>query len=95
MTRQESLVMKGIAILLMLWLHLFNMQTPLYSPLFYIGDNPVERYLTCLTKPVGFFCFLSGYGMHVLYEKGKDTLFQMPSDRVIIQNALKICNCKI
>lgn len=72
MTRQESLVMKGIAILLMLWLHLFNMQTPLYSPLFYIGDNPVERYLTCLTKPVGFFCFLSGYGMHVLYEKGKD-----------------------
>lgn len=27
MTRQESLVMKGIAILLMLWLHLFNMLT--------------------------------------------------------------------
>lgn len=70
MTKQETQIMKGVAILMMLWLHLFNMSEPLYQPLFYIKDIPFERYITYLTQPVGFFCFLSGYGMHVLYTKG-------------------------
>lgn len=55
--------------------------------------------------PVELWAMIRSMGQHGFYktcvdtllmrQPGPDALFQMPSDRVIIQNALKICNCKI
>lgn len=61
-----------------------------------IGSSPL---------PVELWAMIRSMGQHGFYktcvnallvrQSGSDTLFQMPSDRIIIQNALKICNCKI
>ena len=68
------LIIKGVAILFMLYLHLFSMEKPIYEPLFYIDNEPFETYLLPFTQPVDFFLLVSGYGLHVIYTRGtKDT----------------------
>ena len=80
MTKDESTIIKGIAILMMLFLHLFNglihdihpdfLNEP-YQPLFFIGDHPIEYILTRCCRPVPFFFILSGYGIGYMYTNGK------------------------
>lgn len=64
--------MKGVAILLMLFLHLFNRQgnVELCSPILYVGDTPLITYLVRATNPVAFFLILGGYGMYSVWRKG-------------------------
>ena len=47
-TKDESKILKGIAILFMLGLHLFNNidTTKYYHPLLYIGNMPVIYYIS-------------------------------------------------
>lgn len=73
MTKQETQIMKGVAILLMIFLHLFNQMSnvELCRSFIYIGDIPFVYWLSAAANPVAFFLILSGYGMHFIHVRGK------------------------
>lgn len=75
MSKQQSNAIKGIAILMMLWYHLFGIAelTDLCTPLLYIGGEPVARMLARACYPVSFFLILSGYGLSAVYRQGRLT----------------------
>ena len=70
MNKNQSTSIKGIAILMMLFYHLFNSTevNELCSPLIMIGDKPLVYYLSQACYPVPFFLILSGYGLTYLYK---------------------------
>lgn len=72
MTRDESKLLKGVAILMMLFLHLFNRTENLEccTPFFYVGDRPLLVYLMRLVNPVPLYLILSGYGLYYVYQMG-------------------------
>ena len=75
MTKNETQIMKGVAILLMLFLHLFNREenVNLCYNTFNVLGMPFVYWLQVATNPVSFFVVLSGYGMHYIYTNdGKD-----------------------
>ncbi len=73
MTKQETQIVKGVAILLMIFLHLFNQMSnvELCRSFIYIGDIPFVYWLSAAANPVAFFLILSGYGMHFIHVRGK------------------------
>lgn len=75
MTKSESQVNKGVAIVLMVFLHLFNqMQNiDLCHPLIYIDNIPLVYILTSACNPVPFFLILGGYGLYKTWLKGDGT----------------------
>lgn len=72
MTKSESQMMKGVAILLMLFLHLFNQpaNVDLCRNLLRIDGTPLVLILSHAANPVAFFLILGGYGMYKVCEKG-------------------------
>lgn len=67
-TKDESKILKGIAILFMIGLHLYNTldYENLYQSLLYIGDNPLIYYISFLFDAyVPIYCFCSGYAMYL------------------------------
>lgn len=70
MTKQESTIIKGIAILLMLFLHLFNHTDGLCHYLINIGNAPLSLYLSRAANPVAFYILLGGYGQYYIYING-------------------------
>lgn len=72
MTKSESQIMKGVAILMMLFLHLFNRTENIEccTPLLYIGNTPLLVYLMRAVNPVPLYLLLSGYGLYVVNKKG-------------------------
>lgn len=72
MTRQQSQMMKGVAILLMISLHLFNQEgnVALCRNLLFIDGTPLVLILSRASNPVAFFLILGGYGLYRVYEKG-------------------------
>lgn len=71
MTREYSNYIKGIAILMMLWLHLFTNLESSTSLGYLLAFNgvPLIHILTRICNPVPFFLFLSGYGLYATYTK--------------------------
>lgn len=72
MNRSDSQMMKGVAILLMIFLHLFN-QMPnvdLCRNFIYIGNLPLVYVLTRAANPVAFFLILGGYGLYKVWLRG-------------------------
>ena len=69
-SKDKSLQIKGIVIIMMIFLHLFNKNVDLCVNLIYIGNEPFAKWLSNACGPVGFFVFLSGYGLAYIYEKG-------------------------
>jgi uncharacterized membrane protein len=72
-SKEETNILKGVAILFMLYYHLFN-KLPvgnLYTPLLYVGAKPFAYLFTSCTYPVDFFMILSGYGLYISYCNGK------------------------
>lgn len=68
MSKEQSTIIKGVAILLMIFLHLFNHDvTGECTPLLYIGSTPFVTILTRACGPVPFFLIVSGYGLHYTY----------------------------
>jgi uncharacterized membrane protein len=69
MSKEQTSIFKGIAILMMLWLHLFNSPNIVDScvPLLFIGNVPLVHLLTRICSPVDIFIILSGYGLHYVY----------------------------
>ena len=70
-SRENSTIIKGIAILMMVFYHLFGFN---YAEqcvnLFHIGDMPLVTWLARACNPVVLFLLLSGYGLACKYEKG-------------------------
>lgn len=64
--------MKGVAIMLMVFLHLFMVREDASecTNCCYVGDMPLVNWLTRAANPVGFFLILSGYGMHYIHSRG-------------------------
>lgn len=77
MTRQDSQIIKGLAILLMIFLHLFNSlsKTELCHNLLYIDGTPLTLFLTRAANPVAFFLIIAGYGLYKVYDKGDKRRF--------------------
>lgn len=72
MNKQESQILKGVAILLMLFLHLFNQShnVDLCHNLIFISGKPLVLILSRAANPVSFFLILGGYGLYKVNEKG-------------------------
>ena len=69
-SKDRSTQIKGIVIVMMIFLHLFNgNHTDLCINLLYIGDVPLAKWLSNACNPVDFFLLLSGYGLAYTYEK--------------------------
>lgn len=72
-SKNESIRLKGIAILMMLFLHLFNTneRIALCAPLVYVTDGkPLVQLLTRVASLcVPIYVFISGYGLSYIYEK--------------------------
>lgn len=76
MTKQDSLIIKGIAILLMMIHHLFAFPDRIvmssYIPLFYINNTSIEYYIGVFGAIcVSIFIFISGYGLFISYKSKK------------------------
>lgn len=71
MNKEESLEIKGIALIMMLWCHFYlkGNQYDLYY-LFEFKNFNLFKFLNNACTPVVFFVFLSGYGLYYVYEKG-------------------------
>lgn len=70
-SKDTTLILKGIAILMMIFLHLFN-RAEYYSlceSFIHIDGTPLVYFIARACNPVGFFCFLSGYGVNYSYRK--------------------------
>lgn len=73
-TIKQSNHLKSIAILMMLFLHLFNTldYEGLFIPLIYIGEKPLVYYLSLFSDAcVPIFAFVSGFGLYYKYRQNK------------------------
>ncbi|MNS56522.1 Acyltransferase family protein [compost metagenome] len=73
---KQSQQLKAVAILFMLFLHLFNTVNyqGLFTPLVFVGDKPLVYYLSLFGDAcVPIFCFVSGYGLYYKYTKKPET----------------------
>ena len=68
-SRAETNILKGVAIIMMLWLHLFLKESEVgnYADFNLPNGQPLAYFLTRLCTPVSFFLILSGYGLAYLY----------------------------
>ena len=72
MSKEQTTVFKGIAILMMLFFHLFGGAgiEQWREPLLYVGDKPLVSYLARASYPVSFFLIFTGYGLAFTYRQG-------------------------
>ncbi len=68
-SKNDTMAMKGVAILFMIWGHLFNNMSLMENvvPLLKIHDENIEYLISFAVNPVQFFLFLSGYGLYLSY----------------------------
>lgn len=73
MSKEESTIIKGVAILLMIFMHLFTHPdiANYCTPLLYIDGMPFVHILSRACGPVPFFIIVSGYGLQYTYLKNK------------------------
>ena len=64
-SKADTMAVKGVAILFMLFAHLFNRSQliDLSTPLVYVGEQPLVYLLIFAMNPVHCFIFLSGDGL--------------------------------
>lgn len=75
MSKEYTLYIKGIAILMMVYLHLFKF-VDWDMNLFHvieIADKPLLYHLSRFCNPVPIFLMLSGYGLYATYQKRGNT----------------------
>ena len=84
MNKETSTIIKGVAILMMLFYHLFGRDDlgDLCTPLLYIGNTPLVKYLSNACYPVSFFMILSGYGLTYCYKNNQLSL-SIQSKRIL------------
>lgn len=59
MSKEQSTIIKGVAILMMLWYHLFGISDleTICSPLIYIHGKALVAHITNACNPVSFLLF--------------------------------------
>lgn len=67
MTKDDSQIIKGVAILMMIFLHLIVADC---TNLIYIGVEPLSSILKQATNPVAFFLIVGGYGLYKVWQRG-------------------------
>ena len=70
-SKDRSVIIRGVAILAMLWLHLFNIlkNVALCGPMASVCGMPWAHWLTAACNPVLLFVLLSGYGHYLTRER--------------------------
>lgn len=78
MSKYETSVLKGVAILLMLYLHLFNQpaNVALCKTYLSIGGELLVSILARCANPVDFFIILSGYGLYISHSNERNGNFK-------------------
>lgn len=74
-SKSDAKMLKGAAILLMLLLHLFGRKevNGMYENFITINGTPLVYYLALFGDAcVPIYCFVSGYGLYVIFIKNKD-----------------------
>jgi surface polysaccharide O-acyltransferase-like enzyme len=82
---QQSNQLKALAILMMLFMHLFqtNNYQNLFEPLIFIGSQPLSYYFALFADAcVPIFCFVSGYGLFFKYQKQPQTYIKSNIKRI-------------
>lgn len=84
MSKEYTGYLKGVAILLMVFLHLFKFydEDVLLFNLINLNGTPLNYYISRMCNPVPFFLILSGYGLYVTYSKRS----------VGVKNWKRVCN---
>ncbi|MCF0198636.1 MAG: acyltransferase family protein [Bacteroidaceae bacterium] len=72
MNKERTQVLKGIAVLFMVWMHLFTKNTSLYADPITILGKPLALFLSAGMSPVVYFLILGGYGLYSVYQRGHD-----------------------
>lgn len=75
LTKRQTSMTKGVAILLMLLLHLFCTReyNKLFTPIIMIGETPLIYYVGLFGDCcVAIYCFCSGYGLMRLYKENPE-----------------------
>ena len=77
-SKDNTSTLKGVAILFMVFAHLFNRMEfcNLSFPLLYIKDEPLIHYMIFAMNPVDFFMVLSGYGLYYTFSQGRKNNFK-------------------
>ncbi|MCI6672300.1 MAG: acyltransferase [Prevotella sp.] len=73
-SKEHSQIIKGVAILMMLWLHLFNSESRLLSAGvsdLTIGGISLAYLFSKACNPVSIFIILSGYGLRISFLSGR------------------------
>lgn len=72
MPKSESQIIKGVAILMMIYVHLFNHlpNVELCHNFIYINNIPLIYILSEACNPVPFFLIIGGYGLYKVWQKG-------------------------
>ncbi len=75
MSKEQTTIFKGIAILMMLAFHLFVGADieEWCTPWVYVGDKPLVGMLARACYPVTFFLIFTGYGLSYLFDRGRLT----------------------
>ena len=79
MSIRETTILKGVAILFMLYLHLFNQMANVNLCTTYLSIRgvPFVHLFSRCTGPVAFYLILSGYGLYFFQEWKKTKFFSM------------------
>lgn len=82
-TLQKTNQLKSIAILMMLFLHLFNQNYHgLFQPVLFIGTQPLSYYISLFSDAcVPIFAFVSGYGLYHSYINNPENYLQKNKER--------------
>lgn len=73
MSKQETQILKGVAILMMVWLHLFNKgDVGILGNLIVVDGRPLVAWIARACNPVSMFVALGGYGLYFTYQRGND-----------------------
>lgn len=90
---RQTNIAKGIAILLLLWHHLFLLYPEneiLFSPLFLVNGTPIESVFSRLSKVcVAIFLFLSGFGLYKSWIKTFSIITQGSNNKPKIHEQFK------
>lgn len=85
LSKQQTDYTKGIAIAMMLCLHLFNREyRGLFAPSFFVGNQPLSYYISLFCDCcVWIYCFCSGYGLYITCQNKPDTFVQSNRMRLL------------
>ena len=86
LSKKQTDITKGVAILFMLLLHLFCTREyeGLFKPLIMIGNTPLIYYIALFGDMcVAIYCFCSGYGLMIGYKNNNENYFKKNLIRIL------------